>query len=134
MAHKGNAAYLQLAKKQIQKDHEVLLLTRDDPVSILQSMEVVHKLVYRNSKGLEQTRVLKESVGNLEHDTRKTNVDHLISVEIYMCFYCCCDTNHSHSKLLITHKQTFSNLLQYTCVFSQLYQFQHFPIHLLLPD
>lgn len=67
-----------LGGKKIQKDHEVLLLTRDDPVSILQSMEVVHKLVYRNSKGLKQTCVLKESVGNLEHDTRKMYVDHLI--------------------------------------------------------
>ena len=45
--------------------HGDLLLTRDDPVSVLQSMEVVHELLYRNPEGLKQTCVLKELIGNL---------------------------------------------------------------------
>lgn len=32
---------------------EILLLTRDDPVSVLQSVEVVHELLYGNSEGLK---------------------------------------------------------------------------------
>lgn len=41
------------------------LLTRDVSVSIFQSMEVVHELLYRNPEGLKQTRVLKEPIRNL---------------------------------------------------------------------
>lgn len=47
-------------------------LTRDVPVSALQGVEVVHELLDRNLEGLKQTRVLKESVGNLQHKMRKT--------------------------------------------------------------
>lgn len=60
--------------KQFYK-HGDLLLTRDDPVSILQSMEVVHELLYGNSEGLKQTCVLKESVGNLGRNRRKTRCE-----------------------------------------------------------
>lgn len=42
-----------------------LLLTRDVPVAVLQSVEIVHELLYRNPEGLKQTCVLKELIGNL---------------------------------------------------------------------
>lgn len=44
------------------------LLTRNDPVSVLQSMEVVHELLYGDFKGLKKTCVLKKPVRNLGHN------------------------------------------------------------------
>lgn len=70
----------------LKNKNKTVLLTRNDPVSILQSMEVVHELLYGNSKGLKQTCVLKEPVRNLGQDMRKTS--YLTSVEVYMCIYC----------------------------------------------
>lgn len=66
VADKGSAGY------RHSKKHRVLL-TWNDPVSILQCMEVVHELLYGDSKSLKQTRVLKESVGNLEHNNGNTS-------------------------------------------------------------
>ena len=42
-------------------------LTGDVPVSVLQSVEVVHELLYGDPEGLKQTCVLKEPIGNLRH-------------------------------------------------------------------
>lgn len=46
------------------------LLTRDDPVSVLQSMEVVHELLCGDFKCLKKTRVLKKPVRNLRENTK----------------------------------------------------------------
>lgn len=45
-------------------------LTRDDPVSILQSMEVVHEFLHWDFKCLKKTRVLKKPVRNLRDNTK----------------------------------------------------------------
>lgn len=56
MANSGIAAYK--------------LLTRDDPVSVLQSMEVVHELLHGDFKCLKKTSVLKKPVRNLRDNTK----------------------------------------------------------------
>lgn len=49
-------------------------LTWDVPVSVLQSVEIVHELPHRNLESLKESRIDKQLVGHLNHREQRSNL------------------------------------------------------------